>query len=308
MTTNTTNTNTNTNTRTKTNTNTNNTTDTNAGTPSRTGPSRIPVQATRVAAPSLGPERGPSFGRLARSEWTKLRSLRSTWWSLALAALIGIGFAIGAAVSLNSGAVRSVSGEALPEDDVFTVLGTIGVIALVLGVLGALQMSSEYASGTISVSLTAVPKRRPLLVAKAAVLVAVVAPLSLAVSAGALVIGDAIIEGGLPFSWPAVLGNTAYLTAVAVLGLSLATLTRSTAAAIAVLVAMVFILPPLLPALPGNWPETIADFLPSGAQDSLIRTVPGTAPISDVAAVRTLVAWTLLPLTAGAILLTRRDA
>ena len=284
------------------------TTDTTPTTSPRTSPSLVPAQATRVADPGLGPARGPSFGRLVRSEWTKLRSLRSTWWSLALAALIGIGFAVGAAVSLNSGAVRSVSGEALAEDDVATVLGTIGVIALVFGVLGALQMSSEYASGTISVSLTSVPQRRSLLVAKAAVLVAVVAPLSLAVSAAALVIGDAILEDGLPFSWPAVLGNTAYLTVVAVLGLSLATLTRSTAASIGVLVALVFILPPLLPALPGSWPETMADFLPSGAQESLISTVPGTAAISDAAAVRALVAWTLLPLTAGAILLTRRDA
>jgi hypothetical protein len=273
--------------------------------PSRTSSSLIPRQATRVSDASLGPERGPSFGRLVRSEWTKLRSLRSTWWSLALAALIGLGFAVAVAVSVNNG---DPSAEALGEDDVATVLGTIGVIALVLGVLGALQMSSEYASGTISVSLTAVPKRRPLLVAKAAVLVAVVAPVALALSAAALVIGDAIIEGGLPFSWPAVLGNTAYLTAVAVLGLSLATLTRSTAAAIGILVAVVFVLPPLLPALPGGWLETVADFFPGGAQESLIRTVPGTAPISDVAAVRTLVAWTLLPLTAGAILLTRRDA
>ncbi len=274
-------------------------------TPSRPSPSRIPGQAARVADPGLGPERGPRLGRLMRSEWTKLRSLRSTWWTLALAALIGIGFAVAVAASLGSG---DISAEAIGEDDVATVLGATGVIALVLGVLGALQMSSEYASGTISVSLTAVPQRRQLLVAKAAVLVAVVAPLSLAVSAAALLIGDAILEGGLEFSWPAVLGNTAYLTAVAVLGLSLATLTRSTATAIGVLVALVFVLPPLLPALPGGWLDTVADFLPGGAQESLIRTVPGAAPISDVAAIRTLVAWTLLPLTAGAILLTRRDA
>jgi hypothetical protein len=240
-----------------------------------------------------------------RSEWTKLRSLRSTWWSLALAALIGLGFAVAVAVSVNNG---DPSAEALGEDDVATVLGTIGVIALVLGVLGALQMSSEYASGTISVSLTAVPKRRPLLAAKAAVLVTVVAPLSLAVSAGSLLIADAIIDGGLTFSWPAVLGNTAYLTAVAVLGLSLATLTRSTAMAIAVLVSVVFVLPPLLPLLPWGWVETVANFFPGAAQESLISTVPGTAPIGDVAAIRTLVAWTLVPYAAGAMLLTRRDA
>jgi hypothetical protein len=281
------------------------TTDTTTDTTLRTGPPRIPGQATRVADPTLGPDRGPSLGRLVRSEWTKLRSLRSTWWSLALAALIGIGFAVAVAASTGAG---DLSADALGADDVALVLGGTGVAALVLGVLGALQMSSEYASGTISVSLTAVPKRRPLLAAKAAVLVAVVAPLSLAVSAGALLIGNAIIEGGLTFSWPAVLGNTAYLTAVAVLGLSLATLTRSTAMAIAVLVSVVFVLPPLLPLLPWGWVETLADFFPGAAQESLTSTVPGTAPLGDVAAVRTLVAWTLVPLTAGAVLLTRRDA
>jgi ABC-2 type transport system permease protein len=281
------------------------TTDTTPGTTSRTRPSWIPGQPTHVADPSLGPDRGPRLGRLVLSEWTKLRSLRSTWSTLALAALIGLGFAVLVAASVGAG---DLSADTLGADPVALVLGATGVAALVLGVLGALQMSSEYASRTISVSLTAVPRRRPLLVAKAAVLVAVVAPLSLAVSAGALLIGDAVIDGGLTFSWPAVLGNTAYLTAVAVLGLSLATLTRSTAMAIAVLVAVVFVLPPLLPLLPWGWVETVADLFPGAAQESLISTVPGTAPLGDVAAVRTLVAWTVVPLTAGAILLTRRDA
>ena len=286
-------------------TDTTHTPNTTSGTSSGTSPSRIPAQATGLADPSLGPGGGPRFGRLVRSEWTKLRSLRSTWWTLALAALIGLGFAVAVAASVDAG---DLSADALGEDDVALVLGATSVAALVLGVLGALQMSSEYASGTISVSLTAVPRRRPLLAAKAAVLVAVVAPVSLAVSAGALVIGDAIIQGGPTFDWSAVLGNTAYLTAVAVLGLSLATSTRSTAMAIAVLVSVVFVLPPLLPLLPGGWVETVADFFPGAAQESLISTVPGTAPLSDVAAVRTLAAWTLVPYAAGAILLTRRDA
>ncbi len=271
----------------------------------RTGPPRTPGGTSRAAHPDLGPDRGPRLGRLVRSEWTKLRSLRSTWWTLALAALTGFGFAVAVAASTRAG---DLSADALGADDVALVLGGTGVAALVLGVLGALQMSSEYASGTISVSLTAVPRRRPLLAAKAAVLVAVVAPLSLAVSAGALLIGDAIIAGGLAFSWPAVLGNTAYLTAVAVLGLGLATLTRSTAMAIAVLVSVVFVLPPLLPLLPWGWVESLADFLPGAAQESLTSTVPGTAPLGDVAAIRTLAAWILVPLTAGAVLLTRRDA
>ncbi len=279
------------------------TTDTNTASP--TSPSRSPDRATRVADPGLGPDRGPVLGRLVLSEWTKLRSLRSTWWTLALAALLGLGFAVAVAASANTGDLAA--GE-LAADEVALVLGAAGIAALVLGVLGALQMSGEYASGTISVSLTAVPRRWPLLAAKAAVLVAVVAPLSLAISAGALLIGDAVIAGGLAFSWPTVLGNTVYLTAVAVLGLGLATMLRSTAMSMTALVALVFVLPPLLPLLPWGWVGTAADYFPGAAGDSLVSTRPGTAPLGDVAAVTTLVVWTLVPLTAGAILLTRRDA
>ena len=158
------------------------TTDTTPGTPSRTGPSRVPAQAARVAGATARAGAGPPPRTgCSLSEWTKLRSLRSTWWTLALAAVIGLGFAVAVAATVGAG---DLSADALGADDVALVLGATGVAALVLGVLGALQMSSEYASRSISVSLTAVPGRRALLVAKAAVLVAVVAPLSLAVSAG----------------------------------------------------------------------------------------------------------------------------
>lgn len=280
-------------------TNTNTNTNTDSGRPPTSGTSRpaAPRQVRTVA----DPDRGPSLGRLVLSEWTKLRSLRSSWWTLGLAALIGLGLAVAVASTL--GAVDD-----LGLDTVATVLASTGFAALVMGVLGALQMSGEYATGTISVSLTAVPRRWTLLAAKAAVLVAVVAPVSLAISAGALLIGDAVIAGGVAFSWEAVLGNTAYLTAVALLGLGLATVARSTAMSITLLVAVVFVLPPLLPLLPWGWVETVADAFPGAAWESLISTLTDTSTGSDVTAIMTLVAWALIPLTAGAILLTRRDA
>ena len=124
-----------------------------------------PASSTPSAPSSSRPvprDPGPAFGRLLLSEWTKLRSLRSTWWTLALAALLGVGFAVAVAASV--GAADLPAGE-LGADNVALVLAGTGVAALVLGVLGALQMSSEYASGTISVSLTAVPRRWPLLAA-----------------------------------------------------------------------------------------------------------------------------------------------
>jgi ABC-type transport system involved in multi-copper enzyme maturation permease subunit len=239
------------------------------------------------------------------SEWTKLRSLRSTWWTLGLAVLIGLGLATMIAYSLGTdGDPR----EGIAADSVNSLLAGTGFAALVLGVLGALQISGEYTTGTMAVSLTAVPRRWPVLAAKAAVLAAVVAPLALAMSAAALLIGGAMIDGGVALSWQAILGNTAYVTAVALLGLSLATLARSTAMSITLLVTVVFVLPPLLPLLPWNWMDTIAEYFPTAAGASLTTTVPGLAALGDATALATLAAWALIPLTAGAVLLTRRDA
>ena len=128
------------------------------------------------------------------------------------------------------------------------------------------------------------------------------------VDGGAVLVADPVVDGGVAFSWEAVLGNAAYLTAVALLGLGLATVVRGTAMSITVLVSLVFVLPPLLPLLPWSWVETAANYFPAVAGQSLVTTLPGVTGVGDVAALWTLAAWTLVPLTAGAILLTRRDA
>ncbi len=268
---------------------------------------RSPSSASSAPPSSRGAPRepGPALGGVLLSEWTKLRSLRSTWLTLALAASLGLGLAAAVAFSLGIG---DGAGDEFGTDTVAFVLAGTGLAGLVLGVLGALQMSGEYASRSISVSLTAVPRRWTLLAAKAVVLVAVVAPLSVAMSGGAVLVADAVVDGGVASSWEAVLGNAAYLTAVAVLGLGLAAMIRGTAMSITVLVSLVFVLPPLLPLLPWSWIETAANLFPAVAGQALVTSAPGVAPVSDVAALWTLAAWTLVPLTAGAILLTRRDA
>jgi ABC-type transport system involved in multi-copper enzyme maturation permease subunit len=239
------------------------------------------------------------------SEWTKLRSLRSTWWTLGLAVLVGLGLASMIAYSLGAGGNPD---EGLAADSVNSVLAGTGFAALALGVLGALQVSGEYTTGTMSVSLTAVPRRWPVLAAKAAVLTAVVAPLALVMSAASLLMGDALVDGGVAFSWQAILGNTGYVTAVVLLGLGLATLVRTTAMSITLLVAVVFVLPPLLPLLPWSWMDSVAEYFPAAAGASLTTTVPGVAALGVATAIATLAAWALVPLTAGAVLLTRRDA
>lgn len=102
-------------------------------------------------------------------------------------------------------------------------------------------------------------------------------------------------------------GTAGYLTAVSLLGLSLAALVRSSAGAITLLVAVVFVAPPLLPLIPFAWIDTAAHYVPSVAGTSL-STADGSGTLSTAAAALTLTGWVLLPLLAGAVLMQRRDA
>lgn len=271
----------------------------------------------RSAALADGRASKVTLARVVRSEWTKLRSLRSTWVTLALAALISIGFAalIGASIS-SAASSGGQNGGPPPEvlaDASSAVLGGTGIASLVFGVLGALVASGEYATGMIRASLTAVPHRWPVLVAKALVLTAVVAVLGAVLTVASYWLGTSLLPSDLALPWghagvvPALVGNTGYLVAVTLLGLGLGFLLRSTASSITVLVAVIFVLPPLLGLIPWEWVKSAVKYFPGQAQSALTAiAVPG--PVSDTAAVLTLVAWALVPLLVGAVLLQRRDA
>src|ERR1700753_122594 len=116
-----------------------------------------------TARASHQPSGGYRFRHLARMEWIKLRSLRSTWLILALAVVAPAGIALAAGGSNTTSGGMSVSN---------TLVGMlIGV--LLIGVAGVLAMTSEYASGTISAAFAAAPRRLRVLAAKAAVVGAV---------------------------------------------------------------------------------------------------------------------------------------
>src|SRR5262249_10886728 len=112
-----------------------------------------------VALPVALPKGHYRFGHVARMEWIKLRSLRSTWWTLAItiAASIGIGLTVGLKTKDASNDVTN------------NVLAGVAIGLLLTGVLGVLVMTSEYTSGMIRGTLAAAPSRAKLLAAKAAV-------------------------------------------------------------------------------------------------------------------------------------------
>ncbi|MET7399081.1 hypothetical protein ABZS66_36935 [Dactylosporangium sp. NPDC005572] len=246
-----------------------------------------------------------TFPRVLRSEWTKLVSLRSTWWTLAPLAVLVVALAgvIGNGIHRSGGELThasAVSAAFLPVD--FAVL--------VLGVFGVLQMTGEYGTGSIRSTLTAVPRRWPVVAAKALVQASLTLPVSVLTCAAAYVACQAFL--GEPFALRPVLGAAGSLVLMGLLGLAVGALLRHTAAAVTTLVAGLFVVPALLgPALPGNREEDVLRWVPAVAGQAMY-SVDGTgAPFkmfSPLTSTLVLTAWAVLLLAGGALVLHRRDA
>jgi ABC-type transport system involved in multi-copper enzyme maturation permease subunit len=187
---------------------------------------------------------------------------------------------------------------------------------LIIGVLGVLAMTSEYATGTIRTTLAMVPSRLPVLWAKATVVAAVTFPVMLVASLGAFLGGQPLIANGDmataslgdPGVLRAVVGAAAYLTAVALAGLAIGTLLRATAASIATLFGAVFLLPGLGSVLlPAAWRDDVLKYLPSNAGTAITTVDPGVGLLSPGAGALVLLAWVVVPLAFAARALYQRS-
>jgi ABC-2 type transport system permease protein len=195
------------------------------------------------------------FAQAARMEWIKLRSLRSTWWSLGatVAGAVGVAVAVG------------VNTEDAAADLTNNALAGIALGLLLTGVLGVLAVTGEFSSGTIRATLAAIPNRPLVLAAKAAVFGAVALAVGEAAAFIAFLAGGVALPGGVAaptLEQPGVLravtlGGAGYCL-IGLLGLGLGAIVRHTPAAIAVLVGGVYVLaqmvaplaPPIMPYLP----------------------------------------------------------
>ncbi|HEX6389237.1 MAG TPA: ABC transporter permease subunit [Solirubrobacteraceae bacterium] len=218
-------------------------------------------------------------GRVLRSEWTKLRSLRSTYWSLLVAILAvgGLGMVI-AAFQMSHWAglaienPRLLAAERAHYSSIDAAVGGYWVAQLGLGVLGVLVVRGEYATGMIRTSLMAVPQRLSLLWAKLAVFCSVAFALMLWFTLTAFFGVQAIVapqgvDHALsdPDALRVVVGTALYLTVIGALGVGLGALLRNTAGAISAFVGLLFILPALAALLPSALGESIVPYLPLNA-------------------------------------------
>ncbi len=252
--------------------------------------------------------------RVLRSEWTKLRSLPSTAWSL-LTALVMI-VALGAGYSM----IRVTRPPRLPADvagfDPTAVsLSGVQLAQLAIGVLGVLLMTGEYATGMIRTSFAAVPGRLQMLWGKAVVFALTTLALCTPAAFVAFFAGQSILSRehlDITFGHPgvarAVIGSVLYLTAVGLLGLGLGALFRNTAGAISALFGLLFGLQIVAGFLPESWTDTIGKYLPTPAGAAVTTVRPDSASLSPWTGFGLFCLYTAIVLGLAAWQLRRRDA
>jgi ABC-2 type transport system permease protein len=259
--------------------------------------------------------RPATFGDVVRSEWTKLRSVRSTFWALTVAVVLGIG--LGAAIS--AAAAHSYAKDSIADklswDPASVSLSGLAVAQLAFAVLGVLYISSEYSTGMIHTSLIAVPKRGRVLAAKSLVYAAVTFIVGEVISFVAFFLGQALIKGhapaaalGDPGVARAVVGAGLYLTALAILGVAVGTLLRHSAAAITCMVAVLFVLPGIAQALPDSWRRPVNEFWPTQAGSQLANVYHSTHTLSPWPGFGVMCLFVAIVYAIASMLLERRDA
>jgi ABC-2 type transport system permease protein len=237
-----------------------------------------------------------------RSEWTKLWSVRSTWWcTVVYVVVVGAGGWL-AAAGTDSAARGDVA--------VQTALTGFGIGQLVLVVLGVLVVTSEFASGMAQVSLTVVPRRGRLLVAKTIVVLVYCLGVSalLAVVCALAARTLTAVPGGVQPGDPAVLRTLGLQVGAAglvgVLSVALGTVLRTTAGAVGIGVALVFVAPPALALVGSRLASRISQSLPSlrvGEDAFLAVATPWHVGMAVLAA------WAVGIWVIGAVLFARRD-
>jgi hypothetical protein len=265
--------------------------------------------AARVAEPSLAVR---AFDVLA-SEWTKLRSARSNYLTLLVAAVVTIG-----ATFVVAHAIASTHGPP-PPGPINPLTGSFLAFAeytvLPVSVLSVLVFTSEYGTGLIRTTFTAVPRRWAVLGAKAAVTGTVALLAGELLAFAAFFLTQAILSGrhgGLSFARPgvpgAVLAAGLVLAACALVGLGLGAIIRHTAGAIAATIAVICLLPAACLFLPGPWNARIGRFTLPGAAYQVAALHPQAGLLSPALSLLVLLAWPAAVLLVAAVAITRRDA
>jgi ABC-2 type transport system permease protein len=278
--------------------------------------------APAPAAPVLAAHAAPSalgFGRLLEAEWTKIRSVRSTLWSLFAFVVVAIGFSVLVAAVIShdwNTPGNHPNHLRLLTDPTEVIYGTgffLGQLALC--VLGVMVITTEYSTGAIRASLLAVPKRIPMLAAKAVVwggldlVVSAITVFAVFFLSTSILHSHVSVTLGEPGVLRATIGGILYLVVLGLFALAIGGLIRHTAAAILIVLGLVLVVPPLVSLIPGTIANHVHGYLPTVAGALVAQTTQESGDVlSAWQGFGVFCLWTAVLLVASGWLLVRRDA
>ena len=256
-----------------------------------------------------------AFHRILLSEWTKLRSVRSTAWSLLAGLLLTVAFPIIFAFVLSAHWGHMSPQERATHTPLEVALAGVNVAQLAIAVLGVLVISAEYSTGSIRATLTAVPKRLPVLWAKLidysllsfvlmvpAVLVSFFA--SQAILARHDILQTSFTAPGVARS---MIVGALYVMLVGIFALAIGAMIRNTAGGIATFAGIFFVIPPLMNILPLSWNNAISEWLPSDAGRQLFSLDHAAHTLTPLGGGLVFAAYCAAAVAIAAFLLERRD-
>lgn len=276
------------------------------------------MSATVAPASSRVPGRTgkkATFANVLASEWTKLLTVRSTFWTLLAGAIVVVGFsALWALAFTSSYDQLSASDRAsLAPTSPMQIAFYFGEV--IFGVLGVLVITAEYSTGMIRTALTAMPRRARYLGAKAAVLGLVVLVAGVVVSFASFFVSQLILAGkdldgslGDPGVLRSVIGGGVWLALIAVMALGIGTLLRHTAGSVVTVFVVLFVLGIVGGFLPGRWGDTVNKLLPSNAGGAILSPRKEAGQLGPWEGLGLFALYTLIVLAVALVLFERRDA
>src|SRR5215468_977844 len=279
-----------------------------------------PEMATTQIAPAarqrlLPPETGRAgFGDALRSEFTKIKSTRSTYWTLLalVVVCVGIGALASYGVASHASQIDRATFDATQQS-----LSGLYVGQLVIAVLGALTITSEYSTGMIRTTLSVQPRRGVLFTAKAMVFAVVSLVTGLVACFASFFIGQAILSShhlNVTLSQPgvlrAVIGGALFLTACGMLAYGLGAILRHTAGAITAAIGLLFVLSILVNFLPSSWQDHVDKWMPAiaGSQVWATKVPPDAHQFPAWGGFAVLATYAAVAIVAGLVLFRTRDA
>jgi ABC-type transport system involved in multi-copper enzyme maturation permease subunit len=274
--------------------------------------------STAVTTAPAGADRlpagGATFPNVLRSEWTKIRSLRSTWLTLLAALVVTLGLSLLIDWAIVANWDQAPADQKATFDATNNAFNGVSLGQLATAVFGVLAVTSEYSTGGIRTTFIAVPRRLRVLGAKALLVAVLGLVVALVTAFLCFLIGQQIFASqgisttlGAHGVLRAVVGAGLYIAGCGMFGLAVGTVVRSTPGSVTTVVALLFVLPLLTLAIPGDLGHHVREYFTANAGVAITYTTKQPATLGPWAGYAVFTVEWLVILLAGALLLRRRD-